>query len=75
MLVGDFDFLLPKLGEGIDVLITLMLGFGFFIADSGSDYSSINFTKLINIYIIVVSIINGPLELCLKLLREVGWIC
>lgn len=45
ILVGDFDFLLPKLGDGIDVFICLMFEFGFFAADSGSDSSSISFTK------------------------------
>lgn len=45
ILVGDFDFLLPKLGDGIEVFICLMFEFGFFTADSGSDSSSISFTK------------------------------
>lgn len=32
MLVGDFDFLLPKWGDGIEVLI-LIFGLYFFTAD------------------------------------------
>lgn len=43
--VGDFDFLLPKFGDGIDVIILFMALLVFFTADSGSDSSSINFTK------------------------------
>ena len=42
--VGDFDFLLPKFGDGIDVIILFMALLGFFTADSGSDSSSINFS-------------------------------
>ena len=42
MLVGDFDFRLPKFGEGIEVFIGLMF-WGAFIADSGSYYSSMSF--------------------------------
>lgn len=58
ILVGDFDFLLPKFGEGIDVLINLRLALGgLFIADSGSDYSSISLTKLKNRYVPVILVI------------------
>jgi hypothetical protein len=46
MLVGDFDFLLPKLGEGIELVGKLGLLEGLFIADSCYDYSSISFTTL-----------------------------